>query len=454
MSFLLGTFLQSFQRNAFTLLIRFRNILYKLLLVLLTSTVIVWLSVFLYGTFYYTYMPAVSHVKPVHLQFRWCQNEAICSFPSANVTLVKKGQEQLLMRGQQYKVYLDLEMPESPVNQQLGMFMVKINFTSRSGDIVHSSGRSAMLRYKSQLHQTISTVFFTPLLLLGSAEEKQLLSVELCDFYEEDASRPATSVTVEIQTRQIEIYSAQLRIYAHFTGLRYLMFHWPVLSAVIGIGTNLFFLSIVALLSWYRYLVSHESHEVVVRVGFDDSRTKSIEQRRSQVKDFLLREKQRQSKMRASFSSFEVPTAARIAPLKVSLERTHSLEDFPPMRSRDKLNEPSSPSTSAGLPLRRRQTSLSKLVTSGDLRRLPSVLQKLDDSDDAKTDKGTNGSETADDDYASVDQDILTMADIETDEDAKINETSLEQELGSFAEPSSSEESTVRQRHFIEQLKQ
>lgn len=70
------------------------------------------------------------------------------------------------------------------------------------------------------------------------------------------------------------------------------MFHWPVLSAIIGIGTNLFFLSILALLSWYRYLVSHESDPVVVRVGFDENRMKSIEERRSQVKDFLLREKQ------------------------------------------------------------------------------------------------------------------------------------------------------------------
>lgn len=71
MSFLLGTFLQSFHRNVFTLLNRFRNIFYKLLVVLLTSSVILWLSVFLYGTFYYAYMPVVSHTKPVHLQFRW-----------------------------------------------------------------------------------------------------------------------------------------------------------------------------------------------------------------------------------------------------------------------------------------------------------------------------------------------------------------------------------------------
>ena len=31
---------------------------------------LLWLSVFLYGGFYYTYMPSVSHVRDVNLQFR------------------------------------------------------------------------------------------------------------------------------------------------------------------------------------------------------------------------------------------------------------------------------------------------------------------------------------------------------------------------------------------------
>ncbi|GAB6031507.1 hypothetical protein CHUAL_009279 [Chamberlinius hualienensis] len=306
---------------------KFRDILYKLLIVVLTSSVILWLSVFLYVTFYYAYMPAVSHTKPAHLQFRWCENMSMCSFPQAAVPLVRKGQDQLLMRGQQYKVFLDLEMPESPVNQKLGMFMIKIEFLSKNGNVLHSNSRAAMLRYKSQLLQTFGTFFMTPFLLLGSAEEKQVLSIELCDYYEEDSVSPSTSISVEIQSKHIEIYSSQLRIYAHFTGLRYMMFHWPVVSAIIGIGTNLFFLSIVAALSWYRYFVTHESHEVVVRVDFDDNRIKSIEERRNQVRDFLLREKQRQSRIHQSISSCEVTSPTKPVRTKSeSINRTHSLD--------------------------------------------------------------------------------------------------------------------------------
>lgn len=39
--------------------------------VVIVSTVfIVWLSIFLYTVFYYSYMPSMSYVRPVHLQFK------------------------------------------------------------------------------------------------------------------------------------------------------------------------------------------------------------------------------------------------------------------------------------------------------------------------------------------------------------------------------------------------
>lgn len=44
-------------------------------------------------------------------------------------------------------------------------------------------------------------------------------------------------------------------INAHLTGLRYLMFHWPILSAIVGIGTNLFFITFVCTLSYLHFVV-------------------------------------------------------------------------------------------------------------------------------------------------------------------------------------------------------
>lgn len=37
---------------------------------ILTIGIIVWLAIFLYIAFYYTYMPALTHTRPVYLQFK------------------------------------------------------------------------------------------------------------------------------------------------------------------------------------------------------------------------------------------------------------------------------------------------------------------------------------------------------------------------------------------------
>lgn len=72
-------------------------------------------------------------------------------------------------------------------------------------------------------------------------------------------SHPVTIIYIQIQSRHIEFYSASLIINAHLTGLRYLMFHWPTLSAIVGIGTNLFFIALVCTLSYLHFVVDEES---------------------------------------------------------------------------------------------------------------------------------------------------------------------------------------------------
>lgn len=39
------------------------------------------------------------------------------------------------------------------------------------------------------------------------------------------------------------------------------MFHWPILSAIIGIGTNLFFLALISILSYLHFAMEEEDKE-------------------------------------------------------------------------------------------------------------------------------------------------------------------------------------------------
>lgn len=48
---------------------------------------------------------------------------------------------QVLTFGQAYQISLLLEMPDSPVNQALGMFMIRTTFYSQDGGQVASSAQ-------------------------------------------------------------------------------------------------------------------------------------------------------------------------------------------------------------------------------------------------------------------------------------------------------------------------
>ncbi|XP_018566875.1 seipin isoform X2 [Anoplophora glabripennis] len=240
-----------------------REILFRGTVIALITALLVWLSIFMYIAFYYVYVPTISHERAVHLKFRPCGTgdsykiiKGICSFPSAHVQLTNR--QQLLMMGQPYKIHLDLDMPESPTNRELGMFMVCVDFRGKRGQLLANSCRSTMLHYRGFMLDTIYKLIFSPFFVFGTAEEKQNVHVELFSDYEEKEHEPVTDIYVEIQSRFIEIYSAKVLVNAQFSGLRYVMFHWPVLSAALGITANLFFIALTCMISWYQIIHSEE----------------------------------------------------------------------------------------------------------------------------------------------------------------------------------------------------
>ncbi|XP_036996151.2 seipin isoform X2 [Artibeus jamaicensis] len=236
---------------------RARKLLLQFGVLFCTILLLLWVSVFLYGSFYYSYMPTVSHLSPVHFYYRTdCDPSAslLCSFPVANVSLAKGGRDRVLMYGQPYRVTLELELPESPVNQGLGMFLVTISCYTRGGRIISTSSRSVMLHYRSDLLQMLDTLVFSSLLLFGFAEQKQVLEVELYPEYRENSYVPTTGAIIEVHSKRIQLYGAYLRIHAHFSGLRYLLYNFPMTCAFIGVASNFTFLSVIVLFSYMQWM--------------------------------------------------------------------------------------------------------------------------------------------------------------------------------------------------------
>ncbi|NP_001087997.1 Berardinelli-Seip congenital lipodystrophy 2 (seipin) L homeolog [Xenopus laevis] len=236
--------------------LRARRIFLQAAILLCVLLLLLWVSVFLYGSFYYSYMPTVKYSSPVHYQYSsTCEPPPgiLCSFPMANVSLLRNNRDRVLMHGQPYRISLELQLPESIVNQDLGMFMVTMSCYTRGGRQISYTARSAMLHYKSPLLRTMETMASSPLLLLGLSDQKQILEVELYSEYREDSYVPTVGAVIQIQSVRIQIYSAELRVHAYFTGLRYLLYNFPITSAVIGISSNFIFLSVLVLLSYLQW---------------------------------------------------------------------------------------------------------------------------------------------------------------------------------------------------------
>ncbi|XP_062405174.1 seipin-like isoform X2 [Sardina pilchardus] len=226
----------------------------QLAVVLCLLLLLLWTAMFIYGSFYYSYMPTASYSTPVHFYYGPnCQSSAVCSFPMANVSLLRKNKDQVMTYGQPYRISLELEMPESPANQNLGMFMVKMTSYGREGKNINTAARSVMLHYRSVLLQMMSTVLLSPLLLSGASEQKQLVTVELFTDYTENSYLPTAGAVIELQTPRVQVYAAHLYIHAHFSGIRYVLFNFPTLSALIGVSSTFGFLSVIILFSSLQY---------------------------------------------------------------------------------------------------------------------------------------------------------------------------------------------------------
>ncbi|XP_026221315.1 seipin-like [Anabas testudineus] len=274
-------------------LLKARRTLFQAAILFCVLVLLLWVSIFLYGSFYYSYMPTVSFSTPVHFYYTSdcdASDYALCSFPRANISFIRNERDQVMANGQPYRISLELEMPESPVNEQLGMFMVKMSLYTKDGKTVSSVGRSTMLHYRSSLLQTLSTLVFSPLLLTGMSEQKQLIEVELWSDYKTNAYQPTVGAVIEIQSKQVQVYSSQLRIHAYFTGIRYVLYNFPLTSAVIGVATNFAFLSVIVLFSYLQFIWGGlwPPDQVRVRVMIGDNTR--IQQRREEARKRIERE--------------------------------------------------------------------------------------------------------------------------------------------------------------------
>lgn len=201
-----------------------------------------------YLGFYMIYIPKIAHVKPIYLQY---QKE---SSPYAIVDFTENNRyDSFLTADQAYDVSVDLDVPSSDRNVELGNFMIGVELKARN-ETVQSSSRPCILTYQSHLFRIVYTFWRLIPLVLGFTKEDQRLKVTMLENMIESTEKPITQALITISNGHLEVYSAQIRLDAHFQGLRYFMYYHPVPTAITFMTMFLFWEILFSVAAWRSFI--------------------------------------------------------------------------------------------------------------------------------------------------------------------------------------------------------
>lgn len=239
----------------------YRLAVFVLKATLVTMTVFVFFGTlvlfasFVYWSFYMWYLPQLHHTVPAYFDFRDCVNGS-ASGPHATVNLLNTqwhyrhdltlppyDLSRLLTGGVAYDIELQVRYPDSMANREMGMMMCEVEmFHSSKSEIVFlaSSTRSLLLWYQSFFVRWGRKFLLILPLISGLISEEESLTIPLLENFHEHPTYMASFLKLHltaIKGCSLELVSAQLLFHAKLRGLRYIMYHWFLSSAVVGIST-------------------------------------------------------------------------------------------------------------------------------------------------------------------------------------------------------------------------
>ncbi|KAH7054139.1 putative adipose-regulatory protein-domain-containing protein [Linnemannia elongata] len=224
----------------------------KFFIGLIVLLLLVGVSLAAYLSFYWIYIPQRGHVGQVHLQYdRPTVPGVIGHGPSAEIDFTRGGRYDQFLRGDQaYDISMNLHVPTSEKNVAIGNFMVVVTLLRADGKTIMTSSRPGILTYHSAPLKLMKTAWKAVPLVLDWSKEDQLIKLPLIENYVEDSSNPVARAFVEISTPDLQVYRSTIHIDAHFHGLRYFMYYYKVLTALVFMAVFIFWEIIFSVVTW------------------------------------------------------------------------------------------------------------------------------------------------------------------------------------------------------------
>eukprot|EP00158_Paraphelidium_tribonemae_P009734 Partr_v1_DN28944_c2_g1_i1_m25294 putative Berardinelli-Seip congenital lipodystrophy 2 (seipin) len=250
-----------------------------------------------YLLLYWILIPKVAHEHGLRInyplgdgRFFYDQNSKNATASSNSIMawadLSRNSFLQTMTSRQSYDVNVELLVPSSPSNIHGGNFMVSVKLLhvpepreldlindeprfiehlGREGRTMYHKSQSAILPFKSRLLRLLELVVEMPLIMTGFKHEHQCLKIPIVCDITDNRNFPITHALVHVSPfigsgSYVQIYSASIRIDAHFTGLRYLMYYMAVPSALV-IVSMLTIVILCSLLAIWAILFSESSSQ-------------------------------------------------------------------------------------------------------------------------------------------------------------------------------------------------
>ncbi|EMD89367.1 hypothetical protein COCHEDRAFT_18338 [Bipolaris maydis C5] len=258
-------------------------------LLFIASTILFGFAVVAYSSFYYAYIPVRGIVVPVYLQYD--HSPAVVLHPPAQVSGVPTGKAAKwpyglanipgLVDRQKYDVVVELDLPRSKTNLHAGNWMVGLEFrgpttlgqgvkhmlgwdeewnvedhsqggapgttaekvvtddlTTQTPTVLARSKRPAILTYRSRILEMMYRFMRLPLYLLGMHTESEHITIKMMEsiMFEPGHRNVPSSLRLELRSKApLEVYRASVHITARLEGIRWLMYRYRILSAILGI---------------------------------------------------------------------------------------------------------------------------------------------------------------------------------------------------------------------------
>ncbi|CCX12484.1 Similar to Seipin homolog; acc. no. O14119 [Pyronema omphalodes CBS 100304] len=209
-----------------------------------TSLVLLFISIASYGVLYTSLIPRIGVSVPLYFTYPSIGSSVVIG-PTTTVSVPD------LLPQQEYSITLNLLLPTSPKNIETGNFNIHLSIPAPSSSSLLDSitpeapdatpairapllqtTRPGILPYASPLLQTIKTLFTSPLLLVGIVKQQTKLAISLSESYTFPEAPTVASVVLE---PRVEVYKANLVFEARLTGVRWVMYKFRLVAAVVAV---------------------------------------------------------------------------------------------------------------------------------------------------------------------------------------------------------------------------